>query len=202
MEAVGVNTHIFKAHSIRGATTTFLLSLGVDRRLVQARGQWSSEQCMGRYYSRLHNLIRWDQVLHASVVPGLRNVVGQRGQPLDEACPLGAALGPEVACQPQPRAEPDGRVEGNEAQAAHQEELSALWLCHDLFDTPKCACCKVHIKCESGYRCVCCLKGFHVRCLRKHPDTVTQTQIPSHHRQLFHYPFWFLVWGQLAAEPG
>ena len=113
MEAVGFNTHVFKAHSIRGATTSFLLLLGVDRHLVQARGQWSSEVCMDRYYSRLHNLIRWDQVLHASIVPGLCSVVGHRGPPWDEVCPLGAVLGPEVAWQPQPRAEPDGRGEGN-----------------------------------------------------------------------------------------
>ena len=43
-----------------------------------------------------------------------------------EACPLGAALGPEVPCKPQPREKPDGRGEGDEAQAAHQEEFSAL----------------------------------------------------------------------------
>ena len=97
MEALGVTTHVFKAHSIRGATPTFLLSLGVDRRLVQAGGQGSSEGCMDRYHSRLHNLILWDQVLHASIVPGPRSVLGQRGQQLDEASPLGAALGPEVA---------------------------------------------------------------------------------------------------------
>ena len=78
---------------------------------------------MDRYYSRLHNHIRWDQVLHTRLVPGLKSVVGQRGQPLDEACPLGAALGPEVPWKPQPRAKPDGRGEGNEAQAAHQEDM-------------------------------------------------------------------------------
>ena len=31
-----------------------------------------------------------------------------------EACPLGAALGPEIPWKPQPRAKPDGRGEGNE----------------------------------------------------------------------------------------
>jgi hypothetical protein len=33
---------------------------------------------------------------------------------LFEACPLGAALGPEIPWKPQPRAKPDGRGEGNE----------------------------------------------------------------------------------------
>ena len=78
---------------------------------------------MDRYYSRLHNLLPWDQILHTQSIPGLKGVVGKRGQPLDEACPLGAALGPEVPWKPQPRAEPDGRSEGNEAQAAHQEDM-------------------------------------------------------------------------------
>ena len=123
MEGVGINTRIFKAHSIRGATATFLLSLGVEKSLVKSRGNWSSEKCMDRYYSRLHNLIPWDKVLHTQVVPGLHELVDNRGQPLDEACPLGAALGPEVAWQPQPRAKPDGRGEGNEAQATHQEDM-------------------------------------------------------------------------------
>jgi len=31
MEAVGINTYRFEAHSVRGAVTTFLLSLGVDK---------------------------------------------------------------------------------------------------------------------------------------------------------------------------
>ena len=100
---------------------------------------------MDRYYSRLHNLIPWDKVLHTQVVPGLHELVDNRGQPLDEACPFGAALGPEVAWQPQPRAKPDGRGEGNEAQATHQEELSALFIIHDMFDTPECPRCRFDI---------------------------------------------------------
>ena len=40
---------------------------------------------------------------------------------------------------------------------------------------------------EVGYRCVGCLKGFHVRCLRKHRD-LTQTQIVYHRRQCIHEP--------------
>ena len=95
MDGVGINTRIFKAHSIRGATATFLLSLGIEKSLVKSRGNWSSEECMDWYYSRLHNLIPWDKVLHTQVVPGLHELVDNRGQPLDEACPLGAALGPE-----------------------------------------------------------------------------------------------------------
>ena len=57
MEEVGVDMHIFRPH---GTTTTFLLSLGIDKRLVQSRGQWSSELCIDRYYSRLHDHIPWD----------------------------------------------------------------------------------------------------------------------------------------------
>ena len=61
MDAVGINTRIFKAHSIRGATATFLLSLGVEKSLVKSRGNWSSEECMDRYYSRLHPCRRADR---------------------------------------------------------------------------------------------------------------------------------------------
>mmetsp|Transcript_10044 Transcript_10044/g.17756 ORF Transcript_10044/g.17756 Transcript_10044/m.17756 type:complete len:288 (+) Transcript_10044:295-1158(+) len=100
MEAVGINTIIFKAHSIRGAVTTFLLSSGVDRSLVQAHGQWSSAECMNRYYSCLHNHIPWDQVLHTRTIPGLPDVVDQRGQQLDQACPLGECLTPTLPGSP------------------------------------------------------------------------------------------------------
>jgi len=79
MESVGINTHVFKAHSVQGAVTTLLLSIGVEKHMVQASGQWSSEDCMDRYDSRLHNLTPWDQVLHARTVPSLRHIVGQRG---------------------------------------------------------------------------------------------------------------------------
>ena len=144
---------------------------------------------MDRYYSRLHNLIPWDQLLHTQIVPGLHELVNERGQPLDEACPLGAALGPEVAWQPQPRAKPDGRGEGNEAQATHQEELSALFIVHDMFWTPKCPRCKYNIEREAAYWCMGCVKEFHVRCLRKVQDTHTQTQIALDRRQYIHFPY-------------
>ena len=66
MEGVGIDRHIFRPH---GATTTFFLSVGIDKRLGQSRGQWSfgrstfgrsSELCIVHYYSRLHDHIPWD----------------------------------------------------------------------------------------------------------------------------------------------
>ena len=69
MEGVGVDMHVFRPH---GNIATFLLSLGVDKKLVQNPGQCSfgrltfgrsSELCIDRYYSRLHEYIPWDYCL-------------------------------------------------------------------------------------------------------------------------------------------
>ena len=37
MEEMGINAHVFTALGLRGVITTFLLSWGVDKRLVQAK---------------------------------------------------------------------------------------------------------------------------------------------------------------------
>ena len=61
--------------------------------------------------------------------------------------------------KPQPRAKPDGRGEGNEAKAAHQEEFPALCSCHDLFDTPEYLRCETHIEREAGYPYIAWFQG-------------------------------------------
>ena len=54
MKSVGINVDIFKAHSLRGATATHLLTKGVSQDLVQSRGHWTTSQNMDMYYSRMH----------------------------------------------------------------------------------------------------------------------------------------------------
>ena len=81
MEQLGVDMHVFRPH---GDTATFLLSLGVGKKLVQNRGQWSfgrltfgmsSELCIGCFYPFLHDHIPWDHwwwsLGSLVVVPGI-----------------------------------------------------------------------------------------------------------------------------------
>ena len=63
MEEVGIDTSIFKAHSLRGATATHLLKKGVSQDLVQGRGHWASRITLDQYYSRLHQHKNWQAFL-------------------------------------------------------------------------------------------------------------------------------------------
>ena len=56
----GINVHTYKAHSLRGATATHLMPKGVERGLVQSRGQWTSSQTLDKYYNRLHQQTDWE----------------------------------------------------------------------------------------------------------------------------------------------
>ena len=61
MEAQGIDTKIFKAHSMRGATATHLMKSGTSQDLVQTRGGLSSSATLDQYYSRMHQLEDWEQ---------------------------------------------------------------------------------------------------------------------------------------------
>ena len=63
MAQEGVDTKVFKAHSLRGATATWLLRKGARRDMVQARGGWGDTQTMDMYYSRLHQHQEWQGML-------------------------------------------------------------------------------------------------------------------------------------------
>ena len=61
MEAQGIDTEIFKAHSMRGATATHLMKSGTSQDLVQTRGGWSSSATLDQYNNRMHQLEDWEQ---------------------------------------------------------------------------------------------------------------------------------------------
>lgn len=63
METLGVNTEIWKAHSLRGATATHLMAKGVPQSMVQARGNWTSTATLDKYYNRLHQQQDWSELL-------------------------------------------------------------------------------------------------------------------------------------------
>jgi integrase len=68
MASVGIDTQVFKAHSLRGATATHLMARGQPKEMVQARGGWSSTATLDVYYNRLHQSCDWEAML--GVGPG------------------------------------------------------------------------------------------------------------------------------------
>ena len=63
MTEENIDTQVFKAHSLRGATATHLLQQGTSQTLVQARGKWASSKTLDDYYSRLHQTENWEKLL-------------------------------------------------------------------------------------------------------------------------------------------
>ena len=63
MQEENIDTQVFKAHSLRGATATHLLQQGTPQSLVQARGKWASSKTLDDYYSRLHQTENWGKLL-------------------------------------------------------------------------------------------------------------------------------------------
>ena len=81
MADCGLDTGVFKAHSVPGVSATFLLQLGVPQSLVQAHGFWSSTQTLDEYYSRLHMVLNWDDMLQGKPAPDLRQPPTDQGTP-------------------------------------------------------------------------------------------------------------------------
>ena len=63
MGRAGIDTKIFKAHSLRGATATAMMEKGVPKDHLQARGGWRSSATLDEYYARLHQGVPWEVVL-------------------------------------------------------------------------------------------------------------------------------------------
>jgi hypothetical protein len=153
MEEQGIETRVFKAHSLRGATATHLLKKGVPHSLVQARGAWSSSQTLDLYYNRLHQAHDWESLLQNSQG---EHVSGR--QPTDCAVlpPSCPPTGPDVG---------RGRGGYQEESTAQVVELTALGVIRPLYGSLPCPPCGLPTESEAAYRCCKCQSVFHVRCM-------------------------------------
>ena len=52
LQLAGIDTAVYKAHSLRGATATHLLKTGTPPTWVRTRGGWTSSATLDLYYSR------------------------------------------------------------------------------------------------------------------------------------------------------
>ena len=71
MKNMGIDTEVYKAHSLRGATATHMLAQGVPIEQVQSRGHWSSQKTLGMYYNRLHLQLNWEDLLGENAREGI-----------------------------------------------------------------------------------------------------------------------------------
>ena len=74
MNELGIQTEVWKAHSLRGATATHLMAQGVPQTMVQARGNWSTQATLDKYYNRLHQQQDWAQLLTAKNIESGKNI--------------------------------------------------------------------------------------------------------------------------------
>ena len=63
MSQVGIDTEIFKAHSLRGATATQLAQQGVPLPWIQGSGGWTSMETLQKHYNALHQAQNWQELL-------------------------------------------------------------------------------------------------------------------------------------------
>ena len=150
MQKAGVDTSIFKAHSLRGATATHLMAAGTPQHLVQARGHWSSTATLDIYYNRLHQQTDWEA-----------HLLG--GHALARQAAACAVLPLSV-----PLANPteEGESRGSKGESTAQEAaLIAHGVLRPLYDSTECPACGHMMQLEAAYKCSKCQKIYHVRCM-------------------------------------
>ena len=162
---LGNDITVWKAHSLRGATATHLLAQGCPQTLVQARGHWSNQGTLERYYNRLHQQQDWETLLVQKKHPSafyhfMGGPAGGRQTGLSAVLPLPPSL-PETT-------EEVDRGEGKGASTAHKSVLNAHGVLRPLYDTMACPTCSDRMNHEAAYRCQKCRNIFHTRCMASH----------------------------------
>eukprot|EP01012_Entosiphon_sulcatum_P041474 TRINITY_DN55326_c0_g1_i1.p1 TRINITY_DN55326_c0_g1~~TRINITY_DN55326_c0_g1_i1.p1 ORF type:complete len:268 (-),score=32.90 TRINITY_DN55326_c0_g1_i1:18-821(-) len=61
--ATGVDTDVFKSHSMRGAVATALMARGVDPKIVRHCSGWGSQASFQRHYAAQHQAVPYEDVL-------------------------------------------------------------------------------------------------------------------------------------------
>ena len=157
MANCGVDTEIYKAHSLRGATATHLLRQGAPRALVQTRGGWSTMAALDKYYDRLHQFHNWPALLTS-------------GENVGDRQSTSCLVLPAKASGAKPRACPEGESLEAEARRTRQlVDLSARGVCRPLYAKDECPACGTEMCHEAVYRCPSCSILYHVRCLATGP---------------------------------
>ncbi len=153
MNRLGVDTNVFKAHSLRGASASTALSSGVAPRFVQQRGAWKSDTVFDEHYGRGHQLLDWDKMF-----------LGQEGDLLTSSITSEIVYNPSVHfCTNTTKEVLSKKCERGGKQflkilcaSGHVLDESAQKLC--------CICC-AKIRFEAWWKCISCENFMHFRCL-------------------------------------
>ena len=159
LAACGINTEIFKSHSLRGATATHLLQQGAPRSLVKSRGGWSSSTTLDRYYSRLHQHQNWEAIL--------LNASGGHVE-VRQSCSCFALQSNASGAFPTQ----EGKSPEAETRREKQlEDLHARGIWRLMYSRMVCPSCGGKLATEAAFLCPVCESLFHVRCLATAPST-------------------------------
>ena len=170
MRQCGLDTTVFKAHSIRGAVATTLLSKGVAPSLVQQRGGWARSCTLDEFYNRLHHQKNWESLLlsqESAGTPGEHAGV--------QASASSAAAGPKVPGASSTQEEESPGTEGR--PDALLGDLAARGVLRDATSHSECPCCSFPMRHEAAYACTECNKVSHVRCLATAPQSTAACTI-------------------------
>ena len=69
LEQLGIDTAVYKSHSLRGATATHLAQSVVPLHWIQGRGGWSSLETLQKHYNSLHQKQNWEALLTSGGAP-------------------------------------------------------------------------------------------------------------------------------------
>ena len=204
MGSLGIDIHIFKAHSLRGAVATHLMQQGVPPNLVQARGGWASSATMDMYYNRLHQKVDWQGACEGQLqMQGKEmmklhideNSMGQQpitnANALEENAGKGISLGCAVLPLKSSFLKTTKEVENKEDEkesTAQAKELSVQGILRPLYDTEECPSCNAKMQEEATFRCMTCQKRVHVRCLgtkTKNRESTTASREPQYSTDCF-----------------
>ena len=181
MTDCNIDTRLFKAHSVRGASATALLAAGVDQTLTRQRGGWTDSRAFDVHYARLHQLIAWDACLQDGLPPctpqllprctggsssslGVADKGCLREPTAQEANSLSASAARAKSSVPEPTKEGEGKEDEHKAAEALRLLNVRQLVCP--LGGRDCPACFGAMAIEAVFPCSACLKLVHVRCLQ------------------------------------
>jgi hypothetical protein len=178
MTACGIDTAIFKSHSVRGAATTAMMAAGVPQELARQRGGWSDLRSFEKHYARLHQTVDWEACLcpvrpskaAGGSVASQGHPTGPVGEPEADIQAPALVLSPGQAPSPCPEPTQEGEGHGDEpARGEALRLLNATGLVSPLGGGRECPACTSPIRFEPPFVCRGCSRLVHVRCLAPLP---------------------------------
>jgi hypothetical protein len=151
LHLAGIDTRIFKSHSLRGASATYAIARGANPNLVKERGLWSAA-VFDKHYGRAHQGMNWEAlyVTEEEVLRRRHFVESVSSQEANHSCRLMSV----------------SEIIGQEWED-WEETLSLLHASGHLLPISglNCRTCGIIIRSEASWKCKKCGEHVHFRCL-------------------------------------